>query len=137
MRFSDDRTHARILIPIVEGPRTRVVGVVVTGTKLVPLDLVRKAIGFRDGDPWDGTRAEESRRKIEQRYQRRGFRGTTVSLTSVETPAGFQATYAVQEGQVTRAGQILASALTATKPDRVMRELPFKYGDLLTAVDLA
>jgi outer membrane protein insertion porin family len=135
--FSDDQTHARIVIPIVEGPRTRVVGVVVTGTKLVPLDLVRKAIGFRAGDPWDGTRAEESRRKIEQLYQRRGFRGTTVSLTSAETPAGFQATYAVQEGQVTRVGQILVSGLTATKLDIVMREMPFKYGDPLTAVDLA
>ena len=135
--FSDDRTHARIVIPVVEGPRKKVAGVVVTGSKLVPLDLIHKTIGFRAGDPWDGIRAEETRRKVEQLYQRRGYRGTTVSLTTAETPEGFQATYAVQEGEVTRVGQILVSGLTATKLDIVMRELPFKYGDPLTAVDVA
>jgi len=135
--FSDDRTHARIVIPVVEGPRQKVANVVVTGSKLVPLDLIHKSIGFRAGDPWDALRAEEARRKIEQLYQRRGYRGTSVSLTSAETPEGFQATYAVQEGEVTRVGQILVSGLTATKLDIVMRELPFKYGDPLTAVDLA
>ena len=135
--FSDDRTHARIVIPVVEGPRKKVAGVVVTGSKLVPLDLIHKTIGFRAGDPWDGIRAEETRRRSEQLYQRRGYRGTTVSLTTAETPEGFQATYAVQEGEVTRVGQILVSGLTATKLDIVMRELPFKYGDPLTAVDVA
>jgi outer membrane protein insertion porin family len=135
--FSDDRTHARIVIPVVEGLRKKVAGVVVTGSKLVPLDLIRKAIGFRAGDPWDGIRAEEARRKIEQLYQRSGYRGTTVNLTTAETPEGFQATYAVQEGEVTRVGQILVSGLTTTKLDIAMRELPFKYGDPLTAVDLA
>jgi outer membrane protein assembly complex protein YaeT len=135
--FSDDRTHARIVIPVVEGPRTRVAGVVVTGSEHVPLDLIRKAIGFHAGDPWDGIRAEDARRRVEQLYQRRGFRGTTVSLTTADTPEGFQATYAVQEGEITRVGQILVSGLAATKLDVVMRELPFKYGDPLTAVDLA
>jgi outer membrane protein insertion porin family len=135
--FSDDRTHARIVIPVVEGPRKKVANVVVTGSKLVPLYLIHKVIGFRAGDPWDGIRAEEARRKVEQLYQRRGYRGTTVSLTSAETPEGFQATYAVQEGEVARIGQILVSGLTSTKLDIVMRELPFKYGDPLTAVDLA
>ena len=135
--FSDDRTHVAIVIPVVEGPRKKVAGVVVTGSKLVPLDLIHKAIGYRAGDPWDGIRAEEARRKIEQLYQRRGYRGTTVSLTTADTPDGFQATYAVQEGEVTRVGQILVSGLTVTKLEIVMRELPFKYGDPLTAVDLA
>src|SRR5262245_5726786 len=135
--FSDDRTHARIVVPVVEGPRRKVANVVVTGAKLVPPDLIHKAIGFRAGDPWDAMRAEEARRKVEQLYQRRGYRQTSVSLTSAETPDGFQATYGVQEGEVTRVGQILVSGLTATKLDIVMRELPFKYGDQLTAVDLA
>jgi outer membrane protein insertion porin family len=135
--FSDDRTHARVVIPIVEGPRKNVAGVAITGAKLVPLDPIHKAIGFRAGDPWDGIRAEEARRKVELLYQRRGYRGTTVNLTTAETPEGFQATYAVQEGEVTRVGQILVSGLTTTQLDIVMRELPFKYGDPLTAVDLA
>jgi outer membrane protein insertion porin family len=135
--FGDDRTRAQIVIPVVEGPRQSVAGVVVIGNKVVPSDRIHQAIGFHAGDPWDGVRAEEARRRIEQLYQRRGYRGTKVSLTTAETFGGVQATYAVQEGELTRVGQILISGLTVTRPDIVRRELPFKPGDPLTAVDLA
>lgn len=135
--FLNDRTRAQIVIPVVEGPRQRVAGVVVIGNNVVPSDRIHRAIAFRAGDPWDGVRAEEARRRIEQLYQRRGYRGTSVSLTTAETFGGVQATYTVQEGELTRVGQILISGLTKTRPDIVRRELPFEPGDLLTAVDLA
>ena len=135
--FSDDRTRAQIVISVVEGPRKSVAGVVVIGNQVVPVDRIHQAIGFRAGDPWDGTRAADARRRIEQLYQRRGYRGTSVTLTTAETFGGVQATYAVQEGELTRVGQILISGLTVTRPDIVRRELSFKPGDPLTAVDLA
>src|SRR5262249_56260449 len=62
--FSDDRTHARIVIPVVEGPRQKVANVVVTGNKLVPLDLIHKSIGFRAADPCHGIRPQHPRPKI-------------------------------------------------------------------------
>jgi outer membrane protein insertion porin family len=135
--FSDDRTRADIVIRIVEGARKTVAGVVVIGNRVVPSDQIHGVIGFRARDPWDGVRAEDARRKVEQLYQRRGYRGTTVSLTTAEAVAGVRATYTVQEGEVTRIGQILIAGLNATRQYVVMRELPFKPGDQLTAVDLA
>jgi outer membrane protein assembly factor BamA len=47
------------------------------------------------------------------------------------------ATYAIQEGELTRVGQVLISGLTATHAYVVERELQFKPGDPLTAVDLS
>ncbi len=47
------------------------------------------------------------------------------------------AAYTVEEGELTRIGQIMVSGLTATKPYVVARELQFSPGDPLTAVTLS
>src|SRR5262245_58560013 len=136
--FSDDRTRARIVIPVVEGPRRTVASVVIIGNKVVGPEPIMKAIGFRAGDPFDEARAEDARRKVEQFYERRGYRGTTVSLaTSGQEAGAVTTTYTIAEGELTRIGRILISGLTATRPYVVERELGFKPGDPLTAVDLS
>jgi outer membrane protein insertion porin family len=135
--FSDDRTHAVIVIPIVEGTRSMVSGVTVTGNRLLDTETILKTIGFHAGDPWDASRAEDSRHKVEQLYQRRGYRGTTVGLSTADNEGAVSAAYAVEEGEITRIGQIMVSGLTATKPYVVQRELQFAQGDPLTAVTLS
>ncbi|HEY7366033.1 MAG TPA: POTRA domain-containing protein [Methylomirabilota bacterium] len=135
--FSDDRTRARIVIPVVEGPRRMVATVSITGNRGVASEPILKAIGLSPGDPWDEVKAESARGRVEQLYQRRGYRGTAVSLTITETPDAVSATYAITEGELTRVGQILISGLTATRRYVVERELQFKPGDPLTAVDLS
>jgi outer membrane protein insertion porin family len=135
--FSDDRTRVQIVIPIVEGPRRTVGAVSVTGNQVLPTELIVKAIGLRPGDPWDEARVDDGRRKVEALYQRRAYRGTMVTLTTGETAEGMTATYAVQEGELTRVGQVLISGLTATHPYVIERELQFRPGDPLTAVDLS
>jgi outer membrane protein insertion porin family len=135
--FSEDRTRVQIVIPIVEGPRRMVAAVQVTGNQAVPTELVLKVIGLRPGDPWDEARVEDGRRKIEALYQRRGYRGTVVTVATAEAPGGLSATYAVQEGELTRVGQVLISGLAQTDQEIVERELRFAPGDPLTAVDLA
>jgi outer membrane protein insertion porin family len=135
--FSDDRSRVQIVIPIVEGPRRMVSEVSVTGNQGVPTALILRTIGLRRGDPWDEARVDDGRRRAEALYQRRGYRGTVVTLTTGETAEGMTATYAIQEGELTRVGQVLISGLTATHRYVVERELQFKPGDPLTAVDLS
>jgi outer membrane protein assembly complex protein YaeT len=135
--FSDDRTHARIVIPVVEGSRRLVSAVTVAGNRVIDAETILKTIGFRAGDPWDATRAEDSRHKIEQLYQRRGYRGTTVAMSTADREGAVSASYAVQEGEQTRIGQIMVTGLTATTPYVVERELQFAPGDPLTAVSLS
>ncbi len=50
--------------------------VTVTGNRVLDTDTVMKTIGFKAGDPWDASRAEDARGKVEKLYQRRGYRGT-------------------------------------------------------------
>jgi outer membrane protein insertion porin family len=135
--FTDDRTRVRIVIPIVEGPRRMVAEVRVTGNREVPSEPILNAIGLRPGDPWDEARVDDGRRKVEQLYLRRGYHGTVVTVTITDTAGAMSATYTVQEGELTRVGQVLIAGLTVTRPYVVRRELPFAPGDPLTAVDLA
>jgi outer membrane protein insertion porin family len=135
--FNDDRTHAQIVIPIVEGSRRMVSALTVTGNRVLDTETIMKAIGFKAGDPWDASRAEDARRKVEQLYQRRGYRGTVVGLSSADKDGAVSAAYAVEEGELTRIGQILVSGLTATKAYVVERELQFSSGDPLTAVTMS
>ncbi len=136
LTFSDDRSRVRIVIPVLEGPRKTVAAVTVTGNRVLATAPILEAIGLRPGDPWDEARAHGGRRRVEQLYLRRGYPATTASLTTAETDGAVSAAYAVQEGELTRVGQILISGLTFTRPSVVRRELPFATGDPLTAVDL-
>ena len=135
--FNDDRTRAQIVIPVVEGPRHMVASVTVTGNQILDTPTIMNTIGFKAGDPWDAARAEDARRRVEQLYQRRGYRGTVVGLSSADHDGEVSVAYAVQEGELTRIGQILVSGLTATKPYVVERELRFSSGEPLTAVALS
>ncbi len=135
--FSDDRTKARIVVPVVEGPRRMVASVTLTGNRALETQTVMKTIGFKAGDPWDATRAEDARHKLEQLYQRRGYRGTVVGLNSADKDGSVSVAYAVREGELTQIGQILVSGLTTTRPYVVERELKFSSGEPLTAVTLS
>ena len=135
--FSDDRTHAQIVVPVVEGTRRLVSAVTISGNRALETETILKTIGFKAGDPWDAVRAEESRHKVEQLYQRRGYRGTVVGLSTADRDGAVSASYAVKEGELTRIGQIMVAGLTATKPYIVERELQFSTGETLTAVALS
>ncbi|MGH7302825.1 MAG: POTRA domain-containing protein, partial [Candidatus Rokuibacteriota bacterium] len=135
--FNDDGTRARIVLPVIEGSRRMVSAVTVTGHHALGVEPILKAIGFRAGDPWDAVKAEDGRHKVEQLYQRRGYRGTTVGLSTADKDGAVSASYTVQEGELTRIGQITISGLTATKPYVVQRELQFETGESLTAVALS
>jgi len=135
--FSEDRTLTRIVIPVVSGSRRTVDAVSVTGNRALATDQILKVVGLRRGDPWDPTKADEARRKVEQLYQRRGYYGTVVSAKVTEVGDGVTVAFDLVEGELTRIGRVLISGLTATKSYVVERELRIKPGDPLNAVDLS
>jgi outer membrane protein insertion porin family len=135
--FSDDRTLVHIVIPAVPGPHRTVDSVSVTGNRVLATDQILKVVALRRGDPWDATKVDAARRKVEQLYQRRGYHGTVVSAKVTEVGDGVTVAFDVVEGELTRVGRVLISGLTATRPDVVERELQIKPGDPLNAVDLS
>ena len=116
--FSEDRTLARIVIPVVSGPRHTVDAVSVTGNRVFTTDQILKVVALRRGDPWDPTKADEARRKVEQFYQRRGYFRTVVSAKVTEVGDGVTVAFDLVEGELTRVGRVLISGLTATRRRR-------------------
>jgi outer membrane protein insertion porin family len=135
--FSDDRALARIVIPVVPGPHRTIDAVSVTGNRVLAAAQVLKVVALRRGDPWDATKVDEARRKVEQLYQRRGYHGTVVSAKVTEVGDGVTVAFELVEGELTRVGRVLISGLTATRREVVERELQIKPGDPLNAVDLS
>lgn len=135
--FSEDRTAARIVIPVSEGPRRTVGAITITGNHALPTDQILKVVALRPGEGWDEAKLDEARRKIEQLYQRRGYHGTTVTAKGTESGDRMALAFDVTEGELTRVGRVMIAGLTATKSYVVERELQIKPGDPLDAVDLS
>jgi len=135
--FSEDRTTARIVIPVVEGERRTVGTVTVAGNRVLTTEQILKVVGLRAGEGWDEAKLGEARRRVEQLYQRRGYHGTTVAAQAAETGERMAVAFEVSEGELTRAGRVMIAGLTATGSNVVERELQFKTGDPLDAVDLS
>jgi outer membrane protein insertion porin family len=134
--FGDDRTGARIVIPMIPGPRRTVGEVTVTGNRALATELIVKTIGLPPGAPWDPVKADEARRRVEQLYHRRGYHATTVSLASRDEGDRVALAYDVAESELARVGRILFSGLTTTNLSIVEREVQFRSGDRIDAVDL-
>ncbi|HET6898038.1 MAG TPA: outer membrane protein assembly factor BamA, partial [Vicinamibacteria bacterium] len=135
--FSEDRTTARIVIPVAEGPRRTMGAVTIAGNRVLTTEQILKVVGLRAGDGWDEAKLDEARRKIEQLYQRRGYQGTTVAAQATETGERMTVVFDVTEAELTRVGRVMIAGLTATKTSVVERELQMKPGDPLDAVDLS
>ena len=87
-------------------------------TACSPTDQILKVVALRRGDPWDPTKTDEARRKVEQLYQRRGYFRTVVSAKVTEVGDGVTVAFDLVEGELTRVGRVLISGLTATQARR-------------------
>jgi outer membrane protein insertion porin family len=130
VRFSEDRSRARLTIPIVEGPRLAVGAVAVEGQTVLTADEVLAALPLRPGEPWDPARAEEGRGIVLRLYARRGYHAARVAVETRPRDGAVDVTYRiVEEGSQTRIGRILIGGLILTRERVVLRELGFGPGD--------
>ncbi len=68
VHFSDDRTRARVVIPVSEGPRLTVGAVTVEGAHVVTPGEIDAALPFKPGAPWEARQPEDGQRAIERLY---------------------------------------------------------------------
>lgn len=129
VHFSDDRTRARVVIPVEPGPRVTVGRVTVAGQAVFSAADLLAALPFGPGAPWSPAAAEEGRRRLERRYARRGYHAVDVRVEHRRRDGQVDVTYRIGEGTPTRIGRILVRGLTFTRLDVVTRELPFGPGD--------
>ena len=131
VRFSEDRQHAHITIPISEGPRLVVGRITLEGAVVISAREVLDAIPLKAGDPWTEERLEEGRRLIARLYRRLGYLSPQINMEATRRDDRMDAAVRIQEGTQTRVGRILISGLVSTQEQVIRRELPFKPGDPL------
>ncbi|HSB79425.1 MAG TPA: outer membrane protein assembly factor BamA [Candidatus Methylomirabilis sp.] len=129
VRFSEDRRHARIEIPIREGPRLTLRAVVVNGAFALPPAEILRALPFKSGDAWSDGREAETRRSLMRLYAQHGYLGMRLALQTSRQDERVNLEIRLREGEQTRVGRILLSGLIKTGEDVVLRELTLQPGD--------
>ncbi len=129
VRFSDDRSQAQIVIPVVEGARLTVGAVSVEGVAVLSPAEVLAALPFKTGDPWTAQREAEAQKSLGRVYARRGYLGARIVAETTRREERADVVIRIQEGAPTRVGRILITGLVATREYVVQRELLFAPGD--------
>jgi len=127
----------RPVIVIVEGARSVVGDVVITGSTAVSADELRPLVKINPGDAYYEPRAIEARDALVLEYLNRGF--ASVAITAVARPSDDQAqvnlVFTIQEGPQTIVDHILIVGNVHTDPDVILRELQFRQGEPLGLQD--
>jgi len=129
VRFSEDRRHARIAIPIQEGMRLTLGAIVVDGASVMTRVEILRALPFAPGDAWTAGREGEARRSLMRLYAQHGYLGTRLSLQTSRHGDRIDMEVGIREGEQTRVGQILVSGLIKTREDIVLQEVTLRPGE--------
>jgi len=129
VQFSDDRRHARIAVPIREGPRLLVGRVTVEGARIRSSEDILAALPFKTGDPWAPSKGTDAQRAVGRLYAQRGYLYSQMTVEATRIEDRVDITLRINEGPQARVGRILVSGLIATDEEVVRREIPFRSGD--------
>ena len=129
---------------IEEGQQTLVQDVQVSGNRNVPYAQLTEPKGFelRSGIPFSQRKMADDRNRISATYLNRGYLNAEVKATAQRAdgdPHRVNVTYAIEEHQMVRTGQVLYLGQDRTrlsllkKTAEVVPETPMRRGDLLEA----
>ena len=136
VRFSDDRSRARIVIPVTEGPRLAVGAVTIEGARAVTAREIEATLPFKPGVPWEARQVEDGTHAIERLYAAHGYHGAAVRADTSRRGSIVDIRYDIDEGEQTRIGRVLLRGLLLAREEVVRRTLPFRPGDVLTPAKL-
>ena len=131
VHFSEDRTRARVVIPVNEGPRLTAGAVTVEGAHAFTPAEVEAALPWKRGAPWQARYDADGQRAIERLYATRGYHGAVARFVTGRAGDAVTVKYTIEEGDQTRIGRIMVRGLLLAREDVVRRTLPFQSGDLL------
>lgn len=127
-----DRTHATVNIPVVEGPRTVLHGVVLVGQERIGAQALLLASGMQRGAAFSYLRLEEARVRLQELYQERGFMFVriepSVAFSSDRTRA--EVTFHIVEGFPVKVGDVVVQGAQRTDAAFVRSLLTLKPGDV-------
>jgi outer membrane protein insertion porin family len=141
MDIQIDRANARavIRVSVVEGPQFRVGGVDVTGTRVLPVEEVRRRISLKPGKLFSRSELRESTRAIQDVYSAIGRASAEVNpeITQDVPNRRMNVTFDIVEGPEVFVERINITGNTRSEEKILRREIPMAEGDLFTSQKLA
>ena len=129
--LSPDQVHLRLHIH--EGTRVRTGEITIEGNHLLLTDDLRRALGLREGAPFNDAAFEEGIDKVLTLYSERGYPKAEIGPTDFqlsEEEGKVDLRLQIREGRQIRIGAVKLTGLQKTKPEVVLRELPVQTGDV-------
>ncbi|MCK4304060.1 MAG: outer membrane protein assembly factor BamA, partial [Candidatus Eisenbacteria sp.] len=130
--FSPDGEDVQITFRIQEGPRYRFGKPAWEGASVIADEILRDAMLFWRGDPYDQSKVDQTLAGIYNMYTERGYlvelRIDPVTTVTADT---VQVTFNIFEGRPSRVGNIKLVGNTRTKERVIRREIRLFPGDLL------
>lgn len=130
-----------VTIPVAEGDRAMVEGIVIEGGRVVPARELDAAVTLAKGRAFSYLAAEEGRAALTQIFTRRGYLYARVEDEEAfaepqpNDPPGeqqVQVRYRIQEGPLVRVALIEVIGQRRTKEDLILDLIALKPGDVLT-----
>ena len=136
-----DRANAKavIRISVVEGPQFRVGGVDVTGTRVLPVEEIRRLILLKPGDVFSRSKLRDSTKAITDLYSAIGRASAEVNPDMAQDMPNrkINITFEIAEGPEVFVERINISGNTRSEEKILRREIPMAEGDLFTSQKLA
>ncbi len=138
--YSEDKSSVVVTLAIDEGPLTQIRQVRLEGANSYPKNQLMDLLKIRPGEALGLRELEESITALKNFYHSEGFLEMRIAnenepnsiVTYNEGNTQATVTFHIQEGPRVRVGSIALQGNTLTKDYVILRELPFKEGDVLT-----
>jgi outer membrane protein insertion porin family len=129
-----DDEHARVIVPVVEGPRTRLHRMTIAGNEALPDRRVAMAAGLERGQPFSYLALEKAERRILEAYREEGYYYAKLEREVLFSPDRTRAEVRLRiiERFIVRVGEVRIEGLEQTSESLARRVLPISRGDRLT-----
>ena len=138
--YSEDKSSVVVTLAIDEGPLTQIRQIRLEGANSFPKTRLMELLKIKPGEALGLKELEESIATLKDFYRSEGFLEMRIAnegeqnsiVTYNEGNTQATVTFQIQEGPRVRVGSIALQGNTFTKDHVILRELPFKTGDVLT-----
>ncbi len=124
IKITDNRVEIRFFIK--EGPQVKLSKISIKNNKQIKESEILKELRVKEGDPYNEVDISDSRRKILEVYNRRGFLDTAVAVEREISDSSANITFSIHEGDITLFGKSIIIGNEQTKYRVIKRELLHK-----------
>lgn len=137
--FNQDHTEARVTVLFSEGVQTILREASVSGSKVIGEGELLTALGLKTEEPFNVFEFEKGLVQLKKRYDALGHMDFKILNEGTESLVVYSADQGsvtvnlqVEEGPVSRVGDVVVRGNKKTHARVVLREMPFAAGDILT-----